>query len=349
MLFLTLLLTGLGLIAVADASHPLALRNFGDRFYFIKQQAIWAAIGVALMLSFSKIKYTFWERFALPLFVVAVLFLILVLIPGLGVKLLGARRWFSLGSVSFQPSEIAKLFVAIYIAKVASKNKNIVSYLTPLILIAALVMMQPDFGTTIVITTMVLTQIFISGVNILYFLAAIFVVFIGGLILILTSDYRRERFYTFVEQTQDPLGKAYHIGQILIALGAGGFWGLGLGQSRQKYLFLPETATDSIFAVIAEEVGFIGAVGLIALFLFFILRGLSISRNAPDKFSQILSVGIVAWIGGQVFLNLGSMVALTPLTGVPLPFFSYGGSSLISVLVATGIILNISRHEEKAK
>ena len=172
---------------------------------------------------------------------------------------------------------------------------------------------------------------------------------VAGIILIITSDYRRDRLLTFLEQTQDPLGKGYHIRQILFALGSGGIFGVGLGQSRQKYLFLPEAATDSIFAVIAEELGFVGALILIILLLVFIYKALRIVANAPDKFSQVLSAGLITWIGGQIFLNIASMVALVPLTGSPLPFISYGGSSLVTVLIATGILLNISRYESKAK
>jgi len=349
LLALTLLLTGLGLIAVADASAPIALSTFGDRFYLFKQQAVWAVVGIVLLFTFSKVKYTFWQRLAIPLFGAGILLLILVLIPALGVKVLGARRWFLLGPISFQPSEFIKLALAIYLAKVASKDMQPASFFIPLLLVVVLIMMQPDLGTTIIVMTLAVSQIFVSGISSLYFVGTIAFAAIGSLVLIITSDYRRDRFMTFLTQTQDPLGKAYHISQVLIGLGAGGFWGVGLGASRQKYLFLPEAATDSIFAVLAEEVGFLGVSILIFIFTLFILRGLTIAKNAPDKFSRVLAVGVITWIGGQAMLNLGSMVALTPLTGIPLPFFSYGGSSLTSILAAVGILLNISRHEEKAK
>jgi len=272
--------------------------------------------------------------------------MIMVFVPGVGVKLLGARRWVNFGGLTIQPSEFLKLTLAIYLAKVSARNKKLVSYLLPLVLAIFLIMLQPDLGTAIIVTAIGMTQIFISGVDLIPFFLSVIMGGILGFILIITSDYRRDRLLTFLEQTKDPLGKSYHIRQILIALGSGGFWGVGLGQSRQKYLFLPETATDSIFAIIAEEVGFLGASSLILTFAVFVLRGFKIAKNAPDTFSKILSFGFVSWMGFQFLLNVASMLALVPLTGVPLPFFSYGGSSLTATLIACGILLNISKYEK---
>lgn len=349
LLILTIVLTFIGILAVADASAPLALGEFSDKYYFAKQQALWAVAGLLILGVVSKIKYTFWKLIALPFFVATVLLLVLVYIPQFGSELLGAKRWISYGPVNFQPSEFVKLSLAVYFAKLASSDKKLLAYIIPLGITSLLVVLEPDLGTTMVIVAIGLSQIFVSGVNLFKFFAILVIGAITSMGFILTSGYRKDRLLTFLQQTQDPLGKAYHIRQILLALGAGGFWGVGLGQSRQKYLFLPETATDSIFAVIAEEIGFLGASVIVLLFVFFILYGIKIAKNAPDKFSYILSVGIVAWIGGQAFLNIASMVAIVPLTGIPLPFLSYGGSSLITLLVATGILLNISRHAPKIK
>jgi len=347
LLVLTLTLTVLGLIALADASAPIALSTFNDKFYFVKQQVVWGLIGIVLMFVFSKVSYTFWEKIATPIFFFSLLLLALVLFPGFGARALGARRWLFLGPISFQPSEFTKLALAIYFAKLTSKGKNVLSYLVPLGIVAALIMLQPDLGTMISIAIIAMSQVFISGINLLYFIISSVGAGLVGLVLILISDYRRQRLLTYLARSQDPLGKDYHIRQILLGLGSGGMFGVGLGASRQKYLFLPEAATDSIFAVVAEEVGFVGAVLIIGVFLFFIIEGLKIAKSAPDTFSRSLSVGLVAWIGGQTFLNIASMVALVPLTGIPLPFFSYGGSSLTSVLVAVGILLNISKHEQR--
>ncbi len=343
-LVLSLVLTLVGVIAIADASAPIAIRDFSDKFFFAKQQIVAAFIGIFLLFITSRINYKFWEKYAPFFFFATILTLILVLIPGLGISALGAQRRIYLGPASFQPSEFLKLSLAIYLAKVASKKKRISSYLFPIFLSAALIMLQPDLGTTLVVVGIGIVQMFIAGIN--FFHLSLFFVGGGGLVtlLVLLSDYRKERLMTFLEQTRDPLGKSYHIRQILMALGSGGIFGVGLGNSRQKYLFLPETATDSIFAVLAEELGFIGSSAIIMVFAYFTYRGVKIALNSPDDFSKVLSVGIVAWIGGQAFLNIAAMVALVPLTGIPLPFISYGGSSLTAILIGCGILLNISRY-----
>jgi cell division protein FtsW len=341
--FITFLLLSLGLIAVADASAPQAVNVFSDRYYFVKQQLIWGGAGVVLMLIVSRIKYSFWEKLATPLFWVSTLFLILVLIPGLGITALGAKRWLDLGFFSFQPSELTKLTLAIYLARVASKGKGSLAYIVPVGVLGLLIMLQPDLGTTIITVGIGMSQIFYAGISLVHILGFGAIGGLATIALVLTSSYRRARFLTFLQQSQDPLGRDYHIRQILLALGSGGIIGAGLGQSRQKYLFLPEAATDSIFAIIAEEVGFLGSLLLIVIFAAFIYRGILIARQAPDKFSQVLAMGITAWIGGQAILNIAAMVALVPLTGIPLPFFSYGGSSLVMILVACGILLSISR------
>ncbi len=341
---LVLVFTFLGIIAVADASAPQALSIFNDKFYFLKSQALWAAIGLVAFFICSKVNYLIWEKVAIPLFFVSVALLALVLLPHFSFTALGARRWISVGIFNFQPSELIKLSLAMYLAKVSSKGKSALSYFVPLVIIAALIMLQPDLGTTLVIAVIGMSQIFVSDVNLLYFFGSLIVGGLGTLLLILISPYRKDRLLTFLEVTRDPLGKGYHIRQILLALGSGGFFGVGLGASRQKYLFLPESATDSMFAVIAEELGLLGALTVIVLFAYFLFKGLKIAFSAPDKFGKVLATGITAWIGGQAFLNIASMTALVPLTGIPLPFFSYGGSSLVMILAACGILLNISKY-----
>lgn len=345
-LVLTLVLTVLGLIALTDASAPSALNDFGDKYYYLKQQALWGGVGVTLLFIFANLNYKLWEKYAVPLFLASLILLVLVLIPGIGVRVLGARRWIVVGDLTFQPAEVVKFALCVYFAKLAANGKKLLSYIVPLGLVSILIIAEPDLGTTITISVIGLTQMFLAGVNFIHFTGILLGSGILGGVVIWLSEYRRDRLMTFLEQTQDPLGKGYHIRQVLFALGSGGLFGVGIGQSRQKYLFLPEAATDSIFAVIAEEVGFIGAGILIVLFLVFVYKGLMIMKRAPDEYSKILSAGIVVWIGGQAFLNIASMVALVPLTGIPLPFFSYGGSSLTTILAASGILLNISRYGE---
>lgn len=341
--WLTIVLTLLGLVAVADASAPQALTNFSDKYYFVKQQLVWAFVGLVFFAISSKINYQFWRKIGTPIFFISVLFLIAVLIPGVGLKTLGARRWISLGFFVFQPSELIKFTLVLYFAKLSVNGKKIITYLIPLAIVAGLIMLEPDLGTTIVVVSTGLIQMFIAGINIFAIIGASLAGGLASLLLIFTSEYRKARLLTFLTNSQDPLGKGYHIRQVLFALGLGGVFGSGLGASKQKYLFLPEAATDSIFAVIAEEIGFIGASALILLFAVFVIRMFMISSLAPDTFSKTLGFGISAWIAIQIIMNLGSMLALMPLTGIPLPLFSYGGSSLVMILFAVGIILNISK------
>jgi cell division protein FtsW len=344
LLLLIFVFVAIGLVAVADVSAPQALNSFGDKFFLFKQQLEWAALGLGIFFVASKIKYTFWEKIATPLFCLSLLLLVIVLLPNFSFVALGARRWISIGPVNFQPGELVKFTLCLYLAKVASKDKGALSYFLPLVAVAGLIMLQPDLGTTLIITVVGLSQIFVSGVSLLYLAGALALGGLATFLLIIFSPYRKERLLTFLQMTSDPMGASYHIRQVLLALGSGGIFGVGLGASKQKYLFLPEASTDSIFAVIAEELGLIGAVVVIILFIYFIVRVLSIARNAPDRFSQVLAVGISAWVGGQAFLNIASMVSLVPLTGIPLPFISYGGSSLVMALLACGIILNISKY-----
>ncbi len=346
---IAVLLTIIGLIAVMDASAPQALNVFGDKFYLFKNQLISGAIGFVLLLIFSKINYGFWQKLATPIFIFVLISLILVLIPGVGSKLLGARRWISLGPLFFQPSEFAKFGLILFMAKLMSKKGPSLIYFLPPTLIAFLVMLEPDLGTTMILVLSAALQIFVSQINLFHYMG---VGVLGGIVvflLIVFSPYRKDRLLTFFEQSSDPLGKSYHIRQILLGLGSGGLFGVGLGGSRQKFLFLPEASTDSIFAVIAEEIGFIGVMILIFLLGLYVFRALRIAKYAPDDFSKLLALGIASWIGIQTILNIAAMTALVPLTGIPLPFISYGGSSLVMIMLSTGILLNISRFSTVPK
>jgi len=339
----------IGLVAIADASAPQALNTFGNKFHLFRLQLMWSVVGFIAMYITSIVNYKFWEKIANFLFFVSIFFLLIVLLPHLGFKALGARRWIDFGFFSFQPSELVKFTLAIFLAKVASKNKSFASYFVPVVLVTGLIMLQPDLGTTLIVAIIGFGQIFISNINMMYFISSFIAGIVGTIGLILVSPYRRERLSTFLKMEADPLGSSYHIRQVLLGLGSGGIFGVGLGSSRQKYLFLPEASTDSIFAIIAEELGLIGALIIISLFVFYIYKGLHIAKNAPDEFGRVLAVGLTLWIGGQAFLNIASMVALVPLTGIPLPFISYGGSSLVTVMAACGILLNISKYGLQTK
>lgn len=341
---LVLGLTVLGVMMVGNASVVEAHRDFGDKFYYLRLQTQWAFFGLIAFSLASLFDYHRLKMISFFLMFFALACLVLVLIPGIGSQALGARRWLGIGRFNFQPAELAKLAFVSYLASFLSSKKSALPFLIILFSLATLIMLEPDLGTTIIIVATGLVIYFSSG-------APLFLIGLIGLTglmagagLIWSSTYRRERLLTFIDPTRDPLGASYHIRQILIALGSGGLFGVGLGQSRQKYEYLPEVTTDSIFAVIAEEIGFLGASLMVIAFLLLIWRGFKIAKAAPDDFGKLLAVGITAWIGFQALVNLGAMVALVPLTGIPLPFISYGGSSLVIALTGAGILVNISRQ-----
>jgi len=341
--FLVLLLLTIGVVFVADVSSPQAMQVFQDPYFFAKQQIVWSVVGLFLMVVGYLIPYVFWRKISPFLFGITILILILVLLPGLGSKVLGARRWLVLGPVRFQPAEVVKLTLAMIFAKMLADGARRWILIILLFIVGGLIMLQPDLGTTLIVLMIGMGQIFISGFSIIYFLGLGLSGFTGGFILVWLSDYRKDRLMSFINGLSHPLESSYHVKQILLAIGSGGFLGVGLGQSRQKHLFLPETATDSVFAIIAEEIGFVGSLIIIALLALLVMRLIKLCLSIRDDFGYFLAVGIVVWISGQIIVNLTSMVALTPLTGVPLPFFSYGGSSLTMILFSIGILLNIAK------
>ena len=341
--FLAVGLTFFGVLMVYNASVVEAFRVFKDKYYYLKNQAMWAFIGLIIMIFVSKVDYLLLKKIAAPLFFLNLILLVVVLIPGISIEIKGARRWLNLGFFILQPSELIKLTFSLYLASWLLEKRSFWQFLVLISAVSFLVVLEPDLGTLVVIVSNAFLVYFLSGISLLKILPLGLASFLMGLVMIFSSSYRKNRFLTFLNPDKDPLGRSYHIRQILIALGAGGIFGLGLGQSRQKYEFLPEVTTDSIFAIIAEELGFIGAGLVILVFLTFLLKGLLIAKQAPDKFGQLLASGIIGWIGIQALINLGAMVALVPLTGLPLPFISYGGSSLIVVMTGVGVLLNISK------
>lgn len=340
-------LTFFGVLMVYNASVIEAFKVFNDKYYYLKNQALWAFLGLMMMVIVSKFNYRAWKKFAGPVFFINLILLIVVLIPGIGTQAKGAKRWLNLGFFILQPSELIKLTLSLYLASWLLEKRSLWHFLALITIVSTLIVLEPDLGTLVIIASNAFLVYFLSGVSLLKLLPLGIISFLSGLLMIFSSSYRKSRFLTFLDPSRDPLGSSYHIRQVLIALGAGGIFGLGLGQSRQKYEFLPEVTTDSIFAIIAEELGFLGASLVILLFLIILIKGLLITKRAPDKFGQLLAGGITGWIGIQAFINLGAMVGLIPLTGLPLPFISYGGSSLIVALTGMGILLNISKHTEK--
>lgn len=338
-----------GLVMVYDSSVVYAHDFVGGKYHFLIQHIFWLLAGGVAAFLLSRFDYHHWRKLSAPLFFLTLILLVLVLIPGVGKQTLGARRWFSLGPINAQPTEVAKLTLILYLATWLAPNgrrkgrHNLWWFLAVVAGLIGLAMLQPDLGTSIVLGSIAVWIYFASDAPLWHFALTVLAGLFGGGALILISPYRRERLMTFLKPAaSDPLSEGYHIKQILIALGSGGLSGLGLGRSRQKYLYLPSVSMDSIFAVIGEELGFLGAAVVILAFGFLIWRAVLAARRAPDKLGQLLAIGITGWLATQVLVNLAAMVSLVPLTGIPLPLISYGGSSLIVTLAGIGVLLNIS-------
>lgn len=339
-------LTVFGLFMIYDASSVIAFRDFADKYHYIKEQCINALLGLTALIALTFFDYKRFYNLALIILVVAIVMLIGVFLPGLGIYTLGAHRWINLGITVLQPAEFVKLSLAIYLAAWFSRKEKgrLPAFALLLGFVLLLVLAQPDMGTASIILFEAVVLYFLSGANIMQFVVMIPILGLGGLGLILLAPYRLARLTTFLNLGDDLGGASYHVKQVLIALGSGGILGVGAGNSLQKFAYLPENVTDSIFAIIAEEFGFFGSVGLIALFMIVLWRGFVIASRARDTFGRLLAAGIICFIGIQAVVNLAAMTALIPLTGVPLPFISYGGSALIVDLGAIGILLNISRQ-----
>jgi cell division protein FtsW len=346
LLLSVIFLTIFGLFMIFDASSYVAFRDFQDKYYYVKGQFFWVIIGFLALTFFSYFDYKRLYSFSLPLLIVSIIMLALVFAPGIGVYALGARRWINLGVSVFQPAELVKLALVIYLASWFSHKEKgrLAAFLMLLGLIVLLVILQPDMGTAIVIVSEALFVYFLSGGNVLHLTAFLPVVGVFGFLAILAAPYRLRRLQAFFSINESLEGSSYHVKQILIALGTGGIFGVGLGNSVQKYAYLPETTTDSIFAIIAEEMGFVGATFIIGIFAIVIWRGFMIATSSKDNFGKLLAGGIVCFLAVQTIINLSAQTILLPLTGIPLPFISYGGSALIVDLCAIGILLNISKQ-----
>ncbi|HAE37605.1 MAG TPA: putative lipid II flippase FtsW [Candidatus Riflebacteria bacterium] len=352
LLFVVVALMGLGLIMVYSASSVTSLATMSDGLYYFKRQLVWVITGLLAMLGFSLVPYQKLEKLAVPLLGLSVFLLILILVPGVARDIGGAKRWLRFGGVGFQPSEFAKLCFVIYVAHSISirqdRIRNFMHGLLPDLTIAAVIFLliykEPNLSTAALILGTYLVLYFLGNGSLAYLSAIGAMGFIGIFALIFQAGYRVRRLMAFLDPWENARTSGYHIIQSLVAIGSGGFWGLGLGQSRQKFFILPERHTDFIFAIICEELGLIG--GIVVLIMFFVLiwRGVYIATRAPDSFGFLLASGITAIVGLQVVVNIGVVLSLMPTTGITLPFISYGGSSLLFLAVGMGILLNISRY-----
>ncbi len=336
-----------GLSVLATSSHSESLATFGNPFRFIRQQTIWLIIGLISFTASSFISLKIVKKFSTPLFFFSLFLLLLVLIPGFSQNILGARRWLILGPIQIQPTEIIKFSIIIYLSKLFSQVakvelKNLILILIPTTI---LIMLEPDLGTTAIIVFVSLTLFFLAEGNVIHLSFLAMASSLLTSLFVITSPYRLARLKTLISPEHDPLGKSYHANQLTLALGSGGLFGRGFGNSQQKYQYLPEVSTDSIMAVVGEEFGFIGLSIFTILFILFIGKIFSIAKKEDDRFKRLLVSGTGILIAAQGLTNLAAVAIIIPITGVPFPLVSYGGSSLLTLLTMLGLVYNIERNQ----
>ena len=343
-----------GLIMILSSSWVSAYEQYGSSFWFFGRQLLWAAIGVTAMVLTMRMDYRRWRRLGYLLLAVSIAGMVLVLVPGIGTRVGGSSRWLMMGPLRVQPSELAKLALVLVAADLAVRKgprlRTIKEVMVPIGILAgflgALVMMQPDLGTTLILGGITFAVLYVAGAR-MRSLTALGAGAMGATVMLALSEgYRRARLLSFLDPFSDPLDSGYQAVQSQIALGSGGLFGVGLGASRQKWLYVPNAHTDFIFSIIGEEVGLLGTFFVIGVFAVLGYAGVRIARRAPDAFGRIVAGAIVAWIIGQAIINMGAVTGLLPITGVPLPLVSFGGSSLVFTLIALGILANIGRQEE---
>jgi cell division protein FtsW len=345
-------LVGIGLVMIFSASSATAYAEHGDIAYYVKRQLIWLLVGLAGAFAVYRMDLARLKRAAPYLLVVAIVGLLLVFVPHVGVGVNGGRRWVGFSSLSFEPSEFAKLALIIYLsAMLANRGDRITSLVrglfplcVPVLIMAVLVLKEPDMGTASLLVFMAFTLFFAAGARVFHLMAILAVTAPIAVLTVIASPYRRARVFAFLDPWKDAQNTGFHIVQSLLALGSGGIFGMGLGASRAKFFYLPEQYTDFIFSVLGEELGLIGAFAVVVLFIALMYRAVRIALAAPDRFGYFLACGCGAMIAIQAFINIGVVTSSWPVTGVPLPFVSFGGSSLVVNLIAVALIANVGRH-----
>ncbi len=340
-----------GVLMIYSSSYIWAEYKFNDPYKFLKSQLIFLILGYIIMFIVSKINYQKYQKYSNIIFGICFILLVLVLIPGIGTVRNGSRSWFGIGGFGIQPSEFTKLGLIIFTSKYLKNNnkelrdikKGVLPILIVLMLVFGLIMLQPDFGTGVVIVISIVALLFVSGVKMNFFIKIGLLGLVGVVVLIIIAPYRMERIVSFLNPWSDPLGSGFQIIQSMYAIGPGGLLGLGFGNSIQKHFYLPEPQTDFIFSIISEEFGFMGILIVSSLFITIIYQGIKISMKCEDAFGKYLAFGITFSLAFQTLLNLMVVVGLIPVTGITLPFLSYGGSSLLITLLSMGILLNISK------
>ena len=353
-LFATILvLLIFGLVVLSSAGIVEGQKKFGSAYYYLNHQLLLGVLpGLALMLLFSKLDYKIWKKVSILVLVGSLFLLAMVFVPTFGQGLKGATRWLSIGGFSFQPSEVLKLSLIIYLAawfgnrdeRIRNWTYGMAPFFLVLSFIALLLALQPDIGTLMVVTMISLAIYFFAGSEMKHMLIVLAVIIGAFVLMIAVEPYRLDRIKTFIDPSVDPRGISYQLNQSLIAIGSGGMFGNGFGESVQKFGFLPEVIHDSIFAVVVEELGFVGAVFLIGLFVFLAFLMVWTANRTTDKFGKLIVMGMATWIIGQAFLNISAISGLAPLTGIPLPFVSYGGTAMMVLLAGMGIVLNVAKR-----
>jgi cell division protein FtsW len=346
-------LVAIGLVMIFSASSAVALLEHHDVAYYVKRQLVWLVVGLVIAYGAYRLDYHHLKRWAPYVLVLAVLGLVAVLVPHVGFSVNGARRWIGASSISFQPSEFAKLALVIYLAAMlATRGERIVSLVRglfplciPVALMAVLVLKEPDMGTTSLLVMIAFAMFFSAGARITHLFAILLATTPAVIVELLASPYQRARIFAFLNPWKDPQNTGFHIVQSLLALGSGGIFGMGLGDSRAKFFYLPEQYTDFIFSILGEELGLIGALAVVILFIVFGYRAIKIAIASPDRFGFFLAIGCCAIVVIQAFVNIGVVTSSWPVTGVPLPFISFGGSSLVVNLIAVALIANVGRAQ----
>jgi len=357
LLIVTIVLALVGLVMVFSASAVVAGNRFHDSGYFLKRQLAWLTFGFLLLHLASRIDYIWWKRLSIPMLGCMLLLLVMVLIPSLGVAAKGARRWLRLGPISIQPAEMVKLVAVIYVAAYLTKKEDLIttfsSGLVPVLgvigVLSGLVLLEPDLGTVVVIGLVTVGLLFLGGAQVTHLVGLGLCAAPVVLALVLGSSYRRQRMLTFLAPWKDASDAGFQITQSFLAFGSGGPFGVGLGEGKQKLFFLPEAHTDFVLALVGEELGLVGTVTIILLFVLFVVRGFQIAARARMPFGRHLAMGITLLIGVQALVNAAVVTGLLPTKGLTLPFVSYGGSSLIICLIGVGILLNISRDRQAGR
>jgi len=357
-LFITvIILVAIGICMVFSSSFIMAYKWYGDSYYFLKKQILYAIIGLAVFIFSTYFDYHNYKKFTLPVLFISIILLCMVFVPGIGRAAGGARRWVKIEFFSLQPSEIAKFALILYMAESLTRKhskeiqtfiKGILPSLIILAVMFLLILNEPDFSTALIILGIAFIMLFIGGTKIIQLFTLVIAAVPMGILVLLREEYRKVRLLSFLNPWKDPLDSGFHIIQSLLALGSGGISGIGLAESRQKFFYLPDQHTDFIFSIIGEELGFIGTVLIIVLFIILLWRGFKIAVDSTDQFGTLFAAGITAMLAFQCIINIGVVTKMIPTTGITLPFISYGGSSLIVSMFCAGILLNISQFKARS-